>query len=140
MDKTYIAVVITGFVLLSLGALATMKSDKKEAYAIDYVQNNSETLKNQKVKIKGNLAKGPSMCTQMACTGNNTCCNTCSSSVYLGEDRQILLKGENIGCSGTNCEMNCTPETDQKYTVKGVLSESAKGLGLEVENYGRYSE
>lgn len=137
MDKTYLAAAITGFVLLGLGALSTVQQDKLDVYTIDYVQNNSEALNNQTVKIKGNVVQGPSMCTQMACIGNNTCCNTCSSSVYLGEDRQILLKGDDIGCSGTNCEMNCTPETGQRYVIKGVLSESRRSLGLEVESFRR---
>lgn len=135
MDKTYVAVAITGFVLLGLGALSTVEPDKIDVYTVDYVQNNSGALDNQTVKIRGQIVQGPSMCTEMACIGNNTCCNSCSSSVYLGESQEILLKGEDIGCSGTNCEMNCTPETNQEYVVKGTLTESRQGLSLEVENY-----
>lgn len=136
MDETYLVIAITVFVLLGLGSLSTLETGEMEVYTVDYVQNNSEALNNETVRIRGQVVQGVSMCTQMACIGNNTCCNTCSSSVYLGEEQEILLKGDNIGCSGTNCEMNCTPETNQDYIVKGTLTESRSGLGLEVENFG----
>lgn len=130
-----LSVAITGILIIGVGALSMQDRDKMDVHTVDYVQNNSETLNNKTVKVRGQIVQGLSMCTQMACIGNNTCCNTCSSSVYLGEQQDILLKGDEIGCSGTNCEMSCTPKTGQEYVLEGTLTGLRQGIGLKVENY-----
>jgi hypothetical protein len=90
----------------------------------------------EEISVEANTSQGPAMCTQMACIGENKCCNTCSGSVNIG-DGEITLTGEGIGCSGTNCGMNCTPETGKKYVLNGVLENNSNRLSLNISDYER---
>lgn len=134
----YVAAVIVTLGLLSIILLA---SPGKRVYTVDETANLSETLQGQNISVRGNLSKGRVACTQMACIGEDRCCNTCSGPVQLvGNSSMIALSGEELGCSGTNCNLDCTPEIGKKYIFRGVLKKQYNQLRLDVNNYTEVAE
>lgn len=123
-------------VLLGLVSMAILSSPGEKIYTVDEATNISAQLEGQNISVRGTAVQGSVACTQMACIGENQCCNTCSGSVQLeGNKSKINLQGEELGCSGTNCKLNCTPITGEEYIFKGVLKQDYGELRLEVNNY-----
>ncbi|MFB6100740.1 MAG: hypothetical protein ABEK16_05715 [Candidatus Nanohalobium sp.] len=106
----------------------------EKALTVDEAVQRSGELQGQNITVRGKVVQGRLMCTQMYC-GNSSCCNTCSGQVRLKGEKSITLQGENIGCSGKSCNITCTPETGQKYIVKGQLQKKYGQIVLRVSNY-----
>lgn len=131
------AAVLLGVVSLSL--LVAPGEDR--IYTVDEAANMSDQLQEQNISIQGEAVQGRVACTQMACIGEDRCCNTCSGPIELeGNNSNIVLQGEEIGCSGTNCEVNCTPETGEEHVFKGSLHEDYGQLRFEVRNYSEVEQ
>lgn len=133
----YVVAAVAAVALISLSLLV---APGEKVYTVDEAVNNSQ-LQGQNVSVQGQVVQGAVVCTQMACIGEDQCCNTCSGSVELeGNNSNIVLQGEELGCSGTNCELNCTPDTGEEYVFKGVLKQDYGEFRLEVNNYSEVAE
>lgn len=74
----------------------------------------------QTVTITDVLQNGPAMCTKMACSIENPCCNQCGAQSYFaGTHRQITLNG--LGCSGNECSIyeSCDYAANTRVRVTG---------------------
>lgn len=82
------------------------------------------------ITITGNVLAEPAICTKMACTEENPCCNSCGAgqSVYDGNDplneKGLALgqDGERLSCGGNECTYadNCTVESG-RYEITGEV-------------------
>lgn len=77
---------------------------------------------NEIVNVRGIVHTDKMMCTKMACSEDDPCCNGCRSGMILdSEGVKIYLDG--IECTGNNCEMDCQGLVDGKeYTIRGTYS------------------
>ncbi|MFB6115217.1 MAG: hypothetical protein ABEK04_02910 [Candidatus Nanohalobium sp.] len=132
MDYSYVVVALTGLVVIGY---AGFYFDSGEVYGVDYVVNNSGKLEGSTITVKGEVLRGPKVCTQMFCMEDNPCCNSCSASVKLKQEKEIKLTGKDPGCSGTNCALNCTPATGKKYLVTGKIKVKSGNTLLKVETF-----
>ena len=123
------------FVLAGVLSLVTLPKDSP--ITVEEALENSDSLQGENITVIGKATKGTIACTQMFCGENNSCCNTCSGSVNLGENSSITLQGEEIGCSGKSCNITCTPETGQKYIMTGKIEKNYGQTSLKVEDYRR---
>lgn len=133
-EKTAALAVSASLVILAAAATVLIFQQEQEAYSVDEAVEAASQLDGENVEVQGEAVKGRAICTQMACFDDNPCCNTCSAQVKLEENRSIILRGEEIGCSGNNCQVNCTPETGKTYLVKGTL-ENGRQVSINVSNY-----
>ncbi|PIP56800.1 hypothetical protein COX05_01020 [candidate division WWE3 bacterium CG22_combo_CG10-13_8_21_14_all_39_12] len=84
-----------------------------------------------RVKTKSRL-----VCTERACGPDIECCNTCSGSIYLLDidnttnNPQLPLKGENISCSGMDCNITCTTiQPNEEYLITGIFHQIDHSYG-----------
>lgn len=134
MEKATILALFLALPLAVIGVNILQANDEPGTLTPEEVAANPGGYTGEKIRVEGRVSQGLVMCTEMACIGENKCCNTCSGGVEIGGGK-ISLKGEEIGCSGTNCGMNCTPETGKKYVLNGILENNSNGLSLKVSDY-----
>lgn len=95
------------------------------------LEANPAAYEGKRVSIDGYLNTSYAICTQMACTQENPCCNSCGASQKL-DDHQLTTNGGleligadggTYGCGGNNCDYadNCTVDEDGKVRVLGTL-------------------
>lgn len=138
MDKLITALFVIGILILSL--FLYEGSSEESIYSVDQAVNQSNKLIGQKISVKGEVVSGRLACTQLYCGEGDKCCNTCTSNIFLSENRRLKLLGDEIGCSGSECKLNCTPETNKFYRVDGALKSNRGDLFLDVANFTRYKE
>lgn len=138
---------LTSITLIAAGSLLaihtlpqnTGETGKEPAnITITEALNNASQLQNQTVTLEGKAVAGLTMCTQIACSDQNPCCNTCQASLKLtnGKNSIQLRFPENGGCSGTNCQLNCTPlNQGENYTVTGQIKTRYGQTILETKHY-----
>ncbi|MFB6158931.1 MAG: hypothetical protein ABEJ95_04730 [Candidatus Nanohalobium sp.] len=132
--------ILLGAAVVIAAAILIPEPAGKKVYTVDEVIEAKESLEGQTLSVKGETVKGSVMCTKMYCTDENPCCNICSSSVKLKGNKSIALEGEDIGCSGTNCEMNCTPTTGKRYIVTGILKQQNSHPYIETSSLRRVNQ
>lgn len=109
-------------------------SEETEVYTVDEAVDKISQLEGENVTVNGTAVQGRAACTQRACI-EEQCCNTCSAPVNLEGNTSLRLKGDEIDCSGTNCQLNCTPETGKNYLVEGNIQQAYGEISLKVYNY-----
>ena len=108
------------------------------AEAIDQV----DALAGMIVEITGTATRTALDCTEIACSKEMPCCNTCTASVSI--DGTIQLSGGECftpppGCSGTNCPgtVTCRPAVlGVPQTFRGTLLDLGSAVGLELFSVG----
>lgn len=80
------------------------------------------------------VASDLAMCTKMACSEDNPCCNQCSAGVEFDGIRLHASSGiEALGCSGNECSVSesCTYPDESLVTVYGIVSEDGHSLTVD---------
>lgn len=122
-------------ILVSIGAISLNISSEKRAYSVEQALNNYQELKGQPIILKGEIVQGQSLCTKIYCGPENPCCNTCSAPLELKNGTEILLTGDEIGCSGNSCSLNCTPIAGKIYRVEGEIQNQNGRKSFQVSDY-----
>lgn len=126
--------VLAAALILGLSAVFSMQQDAEKVYSVEELLNSSEDLEGENITVRGELFKGKTICTQEVCL-EDQCCNTCSAQLRLGRDGHLKIQNKELGCSGTNCGINCTPETGENYLFEGQLENRYGQASLEVSDY-----
>ena len=137
MKKQFYPIPIILITVITSAALLTAPDNK--VYTVQEALNNYEELEGKTITIQGEVKQGSIACTQMFC-GNNSCCNSCSGGVKLGENPSLPLKGANLSCSGNECNITCTPQTGKEYAVKGILNQSYGQKHFQIEKYSKVKQ
>jgi hypothetical protein len=63
------------------------------------------------LEVSGLLGTGPESCTEIACSIDNPCCNTCFAALALDAVLPVEASNclPNVGCSGDECGLVCRP-------------------------------
>ena len=88
---------------------------------------NKELLLNRTITVRG-IAEADArvLCTLMACSHENPCCNMCGAALQLCDAGSCITlsgtySGRQVGCSGNECGLTCFPlEQGRIYQVIGV--------------------
>jgi hypothetical protein len=138
MEMKYVA---SAIVITALISVSMFLAPEQEVYTVDEVLNKSGVINSQNISIRGKIVQGPVTCTQRMCGPEDQCCNTCSGPLELeGYNSSLVVRGHELGCSGTSCELNCTPTTGKEYVFQGHLKQNYGQISLEVENYREVEE
>lgn len=110
----------------------------RNVVTVEELRANPDQWDGVRVSIDGVMNTGYAICTQMACTPDNPCCNSCGASQTLLDDASpgaregltLIQDGETLGCGGNNCNYqdNCSVE-DGEYRVLGVFNATRYGVG-----------
>lgn len=134
MRNLHLVLVLGAVLIPGLALLEWEKPSDSEVFTPDYVISSSEALIGEEISVNAEVREGPQACSQAYCGPENPCCNSCSAPLYIGSGERIRLEGENIGCSGNNCALNCAPQAGKEYVLRGELGNDS-GLFLEVESF-----
>ncbi len=137
--------VLLGIVPILLVVLATVTAtlsggDKSSAEKTDIeeIVQNLDKWTGERVTVNG-TASANIVCTQMACTSENPCCNTCGGDLFLRSDNgSLMLEFPNStgSCSGNNCNITCQPlERGKDYKLEGAVGKSDGRATLNVTEY-----
>ncbi len=142
-----LVLVIVSLVLIS-GCVTSNGSnqtqDNQSNQTQDLVLEVSEVLANKDqylgkpVSVKGLVSNGPAICTQIFCSPNEPCCNSCAADIVIGDKISIRgeLGGKAIGCGGNECDLNCGSfEPGKSYKVTGGLTEEYGQLYIDLESF-----
>lgn len=94
---------------------------------VDEIAANPTDYDGMRVSIDGYVNIGPAICTQMACTPDDPCCNSCGASQVLADTESafdgidLMKDGETMGCGGDSCDYvdNCGLDATGKTRVVG---------------------
>jgi hypothetical protein len=110
----------------------------RNVVTVEELRNNPDQWDGERVSIDGYINTGYAICTQMACTVDNPCCNSCGASQTLDDDQNsgtregltLVKDGETIGCGGNNCTYldNCSV-ADGEFRALGVFHAGQYGVG-----------
>ncbi len=134
MVKTEKSILILSIIILVL----TLISCKSDYIDISELINNKENFVDKTVTIKGKTSLSDLVrCTLQFCSEENPCCNSCSGNLVLkSENIQIELTGKEIKCTGTNCDITCSPlQKNKEYIITGKFSEQNSKYSLEITDY-----
>jgi len=137
VKKQFYPIPIILITVITSTALLTAPDNK--VYTVQEALNNYEKLEGKTITIQGEIRQGSVACTQMFC-GNNSCCNSYSGGIKLGGTSSVPLRGEEIGCSGNECNITCTPQTGKEYRVKGILNQSYGQKHFQIEKYSKVKQ
>ncbi len=93
----------------------------------------------KRIQVTADVKSPGTMCTKMACSQSNPCCNQCSTRLIVGTN--INLSDSTLGsytCSGNECNVasNCKgfSSTDPgKYTFVGTFTSDGATLELKID-------
>ncbi len=95
---------------------------------------NTDQLLNRMITVRGTATPSLRMlCTLMACSAENPCCNTCGAELQLCESGSCITvsgdeAGIQVGCSGNDCGVTCSPFLQGTVQqVSGVWRKRAYG-------------
>ena len=121
---------------------------KEKVYTVS--EFSDANLKDVEVKIRGVVDKSLAMCTLIACSERNPCCNSCSAELIIrdkiGLDNEdfiddLILQGstEVLACGGNECSMTCTGpfEVGIEYIFTGILKSDGLIDRFEIIDYRR---
>jgi len=116
--------------------------DTEEIFIPSVLLSNPGSYINKIVKVQAIVIPKDTACTLRACGQGVACCNTCGGGLSLSDpsggsntaasssEGSIRLIGENVKCSGMDCDIKCTPlEKGETYIVTGKLVEKTKTGG-----------
>lgn len=100
---------------------------------LDDLAANPNAWNGRKVRIFGEPKAGLAVCTEIACSPANACCNSCSAGLEVGSG--IALRGADdsfLGCQGNSCDWQstCNPFPAQNaglYQMSGTFLVDAYG-------------
>ena len=122
-------------IVVGIGAATLNISSEERVYSVEQALNNYQELKDDSIILKGEIVQGESVCTQVYCGPENPCCNSCSASINLRNGTDIALTGEEIGCSGNSCSLNCKPVEGKIYRVEGEMQNQNGRKSFRVSDY-----
>lgn len=122
-------------ILVGIGAATLDISSEEKVYSVEEALNNYQELKGQSIILNGEIVQGKSVCTQVYCGPENPCCNSCSAPLELRNGTEIALTGDEIGCSGNSCSLNCTPIKGKIYRVEGEIQNQNGRKSFQVSDY-----
>lgn len=113
---------------------------------IDELFANQDKYNGTSVLIKAKPVVGLAMCTLMACSPANPCCNNCSAEFRLisTSSEYVSLNGSAdfpVGCSGNECNYmdNCTPfDGSSEYYIRGDFSVGQYGSEISVKEVCKF--
>jgi len=137
-------------VLRAIWVVKEVEQDLTEIYSVSEALERKEELNGRKIVLEGksmppiNLA-----CTEMNCSNEEPCCNTCTGSLALWDTKEttpakiIFSSGKYsaklTGCNGTDCGISCWPlENGKNYSVTGTWKSTEygeKAYYLEAESF-----
>ena len=90
----------------------------------------------QKIWLTGDSKPGFPICTQLACSIENPCCNSCGAGIEM-DLGPIDLEMSGIGCGGNNCEVmnNCEYGFGETFSAWGTLKEDFGLVRLEIDGH-----
>lgn len=91
---------------------------------------------NQRVWLTGVAQTSFPICTQLACSPANPCCNSCGAGITMAMD-SFEIEMSNIGCGGNNCDVlaNCEYGNGVGFSAWGTVTELFGTLFLEVDGH-----
>ncbi|MBM4389018.1 MAG: hypothetical protein FJ088_14855, partial [Deltaproteobacteria bacterium] len=124
-----------------LSSACPVPFDYKYATAAD-INKNPAGYNGAPVYLTGDVKVGPAMCTLMACSPENPCCNSCGASmeIYDGSGMIELNSGGigQVGCGGNECTYmnNCKPfSPDPGFLIWGKIQVYYNYPYLNVDGY-----
>ncbi|MCC7383434.1 MAG: proprotein convertase P-domain-containing protein [Deltaproteobacteria bacterium] len=106
------------------------------------LQANPQAFDGRAIEVVATPALGNSVCTRIACSPANPCCNRCSAGYSIGGDISLTDAGEQgFGCSGNECNpaQSCNPSFGPEpgeLTFRGTFHTGAFGAQrLAVDNF-----
>ena len=90
----------------------------------------------QQIVVTGDALVGFPICTQLACSIENPCCNACGAGINMDlGTMELELNG--VGCGGNNCEVtnNCDYPDGETFTAWGTLDELFGLVRLDVDGH-----
>jgi len=126
-------------ILIGIGAVAFTLSQADDIYSVEEAVQNFDSLEGEEIVIQGEAVQGKQICTNIYCGSDNPCCNSCSASIKLRNGTEIPLQGDELGCSGNSCQINCTPVTGEVYSVTGYLDEKSSEKFFKVNDFKEVS-
>ena len=110
-----------GLLALFLIVLVAGCVSTEQSLSVSTVLQNPEKYLEEQISVKGLAAAYKLRCTDLMCTEDNPCCNTCGGSLALEESgKKLPLEG--ISCKGNNCEQKCGSfEIGKEYTITATL-------------------
>ncbi len=116
--------------------------DTKEVFVPSILLANPAPYINKIIEVQAIVIPEIFGCTKRYCGPNVACCNTCVAALFLSDpsgettipssntEGSIRLTGENVGCSGMDCDIKCTPlENGKIYIVTGKFVEKTNRGG-----------
>jgi hypothetical protein len=97
---------------------------------------NPDAFVGSKVWLTGDAEVGFAICTQIACSPEFPCCNSCGAGIDMDLGAgELGMSG--LGCGGNECTVldNCDYSQGAAFTAWGTLQQSFGTLRLEVEGH-----
>ena len=90
----------------------------------------------KQIALKGTARLGFPICTQLACSPEFPCCNSCGAGIEL-DTGAGTLEVSGIGCGGNNCDVmqNCDYEMGEEFIAWGTLDSIFGFIHLEVVDH-----
>ncbi len=113
-NALFTIVALVSVILMSAGCYSA-NHQNEHVFSPHTVLANKDVLLNQSITVRGTATVGLRvLCTLMACSADNPCCNTCGGDLQLCEAGScITLSGDEaniqVGCSGNECGLTCYP-------------------------------
>lgn len=140
MERPYVVGAVFLILLVVSGALIAYSDSGPRVYTPAEVSGNIDSLQGAIISVEGEIQEGSLACTRRYCM-NSTCCNTCSGSPNIGSNSsEIILQGENLTCSGKNCNITCRPQKGKRYILTGKISAEQSKIFLNVSSYSEVNE
>lgn len=116
-------------VFIILGGCVKQEGVGEKVISVEELWENRDFYLGKEVIVSGVIKQINPRCTANECYEENPCCQSCGSSLGFKISNGVYLpffmeevNGKIIGCTGTNCELNCYPfEIMGNYTVNVIF-------------------
>jgi hypothetical protein len=90
---------------------------------------NPQSYDGRDVVITGYLRQGPAICTEMACSADDPCCNACNAAMVID---QLEIQG--LGCGGDSCKLECNAPDGANVQLWGTITWDGYGPRFEKQD------
>ena len=126
--------------LLKSAAVNGTKYPQAQTIKVADLEKNAAAYDGKTITVVAEPRAGSPICTKMACSPQNPCCNRCGANFVIGTTPIRLLNADPnaaFGCSGNDCGLDtCTPfgqDHNGDYAFTGVFN--ATNVELTVQSF-----